>query len=180
MAARGARAAEPSECGASACSQRRRDDPEVQARISAFLQGLKEFGWTDGRNVRIDYRWGEAMPTVRNTRRNWSRSRRMSSWPVAARPGPVAASDAHSADRVCRSSPIRSAPDSSRAWHGRAAMQPASSRSNTALGAKWLELLKQIAPSVTRVAVIRDPALASADSAIRRHPGRGAVGRGGE
>src|SRR5262245_51257755 len=34
------------------------DDPEAQARVGAFLQGLQEFGWSIGRNVRIDYRWG--------------------------------------------------------------------------------------------------------------------------
>ena len=34
------------------------DDPEGQARIAAFLQGLQQLGWTDGGNVRIDYRWG--------------------------------------------------------------------------------------------------------------------------
>src|SRR5262247_2364203 len=33
------------------------DDPEGQARLTAFLQGLQQSGWTDGRNVRIDYRW---------------------------------------------------------------------------------------------------------------------------
>ena len=33
------------------------DDPEGQARLAAFLQGLQELGWTDGRNVRIDTRW---------------------------------------------------------------------------------------------------------------------------
>jgi hypothetical protein len=34
------------------------DDPEGQARLTAFVQGLQQLGWTDGRNVRIDYRWG--------------------------------------------------------------------------------------------------------------------------
>ena len=34
------------------------DDPEGQARVAAFVQGLQQLGWTDGRNVRIDYRWG--------------------------------------------------------------------------------------------------------------------------
>jgi putative tryptophan/tyrosine transport system substrate-binding protein len=36
------------------------DDPEGQARLTAFVQGLQQLGWTDGRNVRIDYRWGTA------------------------------------------------------------------------------------------------------------------------
>ncbi len=35
----------------------RADDPESPARVTAFAQGLQQFGWTDGRNVRIDYRW---------------------------------------------------------------------------------------------------------------------------
>ena len=34
------------------------NDPEAQARIAAFVQGLQQLGWTDGRNVRIDFRWG--------------------------------------------------------------------------------------------------------------------------
>jgi putative ABC transport system substrate-binding protein len=37
----------------------RADDPEIQARVTAFVQALQQMGWTDGRNVRIDYRWGE-------------------------------------------------------------------------------------------------------------------------
>ena len=64
------------------------DDPEYQARVGAFLQGLQQLGWTIGRNVRIDTRWadGQCRPTFADTRRNWSRSRRTSSWPMAARP----------------------------------------------------------------------------------------------
>ena len=35
------------------------DDPEGQARLAAFKQGLEQFGWSDGRNIRVDTRWGE-------------------------------------------------------------------------------------------------------------------------
>ena len=53
-----------------------RDDPEGQARVAAFVDGLQQLGWTDGRNVRIEIRWTVAIPlTRRNTRRNWSRLR---------------------------------------------------------------------------------------------------------
>ena len=40
------------------------DDPDGRARGDAFLQGLQRSGWIEGRNIRIDYRWGEAMPTT--------------------------------------------------------------------------------------------------------------------
>ena len=78
------------------------DDPEGQARIAAFLQALQQLGWTDGRNVRIDYRWGagDADRHSQDTRRNWPRSRRTSSWPLAAHLGGVAAGDPHRSDRV--------------------------------------------------------------------------------
>jgi hypothetical protein len=60
------------------------DDPEGQARIAAFQQGLQQFNWTIGRNVRIDSRWQQAIPNVFTAmRRNWSHSRQMSSWPPA-------------------------------------------------------------------------------------------------
>jgi hypothetical protein len=59
-----------------------RDDPEGQARIAAFLDSLEQLGWTDGRNVRIDFAGPRA--SVRTgfakTRPNWSLPRRMSSW----------------------------------------------------------------------------------------------------
>ncbi len=66
------------------------DDPEGQARNTAFVQALQQLGWTDGRNARIDTRWGTDAGSTRtalaNTRRNWSRSPPTSSWPLRAQP----------------------------------------------------------------------------------------------
>jgi len=62
------------------------DDPEVAPRITAFAQGLQELGWTDGRNMRIDYRWsaGDA-ERVRRYASELVALLRMSSSPLAAR-----------------------------------------------------------------------------------------------
>ena len=50
------------------------DDPEGQARVAAFLQGLRELGWIEGRNLRLDYRWGGGnIGQFARTRRNWLR-----------------------------------------------------------------------------------------------------------
>jgi len=63
------------------------DEPESQARLTAFMQGLQELGWAVGRNMRIDYRWSEAMPRAcANMRQNWSRSVRRSPARRAALP----------------------------------------------------------------------------------------------
>ena len=47
------------------------NDPEGEARVRAFVDGLQQLGWTDGRNVRIDIRWQVIPLTRANTRRNW-------------------------------------------------------------------------------------------------------------
>ena len=54
------------------------DDPVGQSDVAEFQQALQELGWTEGRNVTIDYRWGAATPPAfAHTRRSWSRSRLM-------------------------------------------------------------------------------------------------------
>ena len=62
------------------------DDPYQTTYLSAFMQGLQERGWTIGRNVRIDPRWGAGnTDSFGSMQRSWSRSRRMLSWRRPAR-----------------------------------------------------------------------------------------------
>ena len=62
-------------------------DPEGQARVAAFAQGLQQLGWTTVATCGSTSAGPQATPTTfADTRRNWSRSRRTSSWPPAAQP----------------------------------------------------------------------------------------------
>src|SRR5262249_8537162 len=120
------------------------DDPVVQARVAAFAQGLQQSGWTIGRNVQIDTRWAAADP---------DRIRRHAAELVAVAPDVILTSgDAGVAPL------LQVIVDSLARPGGNATGFIAYEYS---LGAKWLELLKQIAPSITRAAVLRDAALAS-------------------
>jgi putative ABC transport system substrate-binding protein len=134
------------------------DDPEAQARNVAFLQGLHELGWTEGRNVRIDYRWaaGDA-----------DRLRRYAAELVALAPDVVLASGTSTVGPLQRASgtvPIVFAGVADPVGAGlvNSMARPGSNATGFisfeyVLSGKWLELLKQIAPGVTRVAVLRDP-----------------------
>jgi putative tryptophan/tyrosine transport system substrate-binding protein len=134
------------------------DDPEAQARNVAFLQGLHELGWTDGRDVRIDYRWaaGDA-----------DRLRRYAAELVALAPDVVLASGTSTVGPLQRASgtvPIVFAgvADPIGAGFVNSMARPGGNATGFisfeyVLSGKWLELLKQIAPAVTRVAVLRDP-----------------------
>jgi len=134
------------------------DDPEAEARNVAFLQGLHELGWTEGRNVRIDYRWaaGDA-----------DRLRRYAAELVALAPDVVLASGTSTVGPLQRASgtvPIVFAgvADPVGAGFVNSMARPGSNATGFisfeyVLSGKWLELLKQIAPGVTRVAVLRDP-----------------------
>jgi ABC-type uncharacterized transport system substrate-binding protein len=133
------------------------DDREGTTRNTAFLQTLQELGWTDGRNVRIEIRWGAGNP---------ERIRKFVGELVALKPDVVLATGVSTVgplQQVTRTLPIvfvqvTDPGDWSRAWRAQAAMLPASRCSNTARGGKWLELLKQIAPGMSHVAVLRDQA----------------------
>ena len=135
------------------------DDPEAQARVGAFLQGLQEFGWSIGRNVRIDYRWGAG---------DADQTRRYAAELVALAPDVILTSGATAVAPLLqgtRSLPIVFAqvPDPVGAGFVKSLSHPGGNATGFVtfeygLSAKWLELLREIAPGVTRAGVIRDPA----------------------
>jgi ABC-type uncharacterized transport system substrate-binding protein len=136
------------------------DDPAAKIRIKALIEGLQKLGWTVGRNVEIDVRWGAA---------NAVRSRRYAAELVALAPDVVlaGASEATAALReVTRTVPIVFAgvTDPVGAGYVASLARPGGNATGLAyveygMGGKWLELLKEIAPRVTRAAVLRDPSL---------------------
>jgi putative tryptophan/tyrosine transport system substrate-binding protein len=138
------------------------DDPEGQARIAAFHQGLQEWGWTLGRNARIDVRWGAV---------DAYNSRRYAAELVALMPDVIlaAASAAMGAlQQTTHTVPIVFATiiDPVGAGFVESLAHPGGNvtgfmQFEYSLSGKWLELLKEIAPGVTRAAVLRDPAVGS-------------------
>ena len=138
------------------------DDPESPVRIAAFLQGLQQLGWTDGRNVRIDYRWGAY---------DAEHSRRYAGELIALAPDVILASGSlavTSLQQLTSTVPIVfvSVVDPVGSGFVASLARPGGNITgfmlfDYSLSGKWLELLKQIAPRVTRVAVVRDPAIAS-------------------
>ncbi len=138
------------------------DDPEYQARMTAFLQELAQLGWLDGRNVRIDTRWAVA---------DADRIRKYATELVALAPDVILAPGSATTGpllQATRTIPIVFAtiPDPVGAGFVESLARPGGNATGFiafeyGLSAKWLELLKQIAPGVTRAAVLRDPAVAS-------------------
>jgi putative ABC transport system substrate-binding protein len=138
------------------------DDPEGQARIAAFHQGLQEWGWTPGRNARIDIRWGAV---------DADSSRRYAAEVVALAPDVILASASPAMgalQQTTRTVPIVfvSIVDPVGAGFVESLARPGGNATGFTqfeygLSGKWLELLKEIAPSVTRAAVLRDTAVAS-------------------
>jgi len=138
------------------------DDPAEQARLMAFGQGLQELGWTIGQNVRIENRWSAGDP---------DRIRRNTEEMVALAPDVILASgNAGVAPllQATRTVPVVFVivPDPVGAGFVDSLARPGGNATGFiayeyGLSGKWLEVLKEIAPGVTRAAVIRDPALAS-------------------
>jgi putative ABC transport system substrate-binding protein len=137
-------------------------DPDVLARLTAFLQVLQQLGWTEGRNVRIESRWGAA---------NADNIRKHSAELVALAPDVIVANgDLVAAQllRATRTVPIVFVivPDPVGAGLVNSLSRPGGNATGFmqfeySLTAKWPELLKEIAPGVKRAAVLRDAATAS-------------------
>ena len=134
------------------------DDPVYQTYLAAFAQGLQGLGWTVGRNVQLHYRWGAV---------NAELKRRYAAELVALAPDVILTTgDSNTGPllQATRTVPIVfvSVPDPVGSGFVAKLARPggnATGFTNFEFGmsAKWPELLKQIAPSLTRVAVLRDP-----------------------
>ncbi|MGC2012580.1 MAG: ABC transporter substrate-binding protein [Pseudolabrys sp.] len=135
------------------------DDPDGQVRSAAFVQGLQQLGWTDGRNIRIDYRWGAG---------DADNMRKYAAELVALAPDVILASGTASVApllQATRTVPIVfvQVTDPVGAGFVDSLAHPGGNATGFllfeyAISAKWLELLKEIAPRVSRAGVIRDPA----------------------
>ena len=138
------------------------DDPEAQARLTAFVQGLQQLGWTVGQNVRVDYRWGGS---------NADDLRKYAAELVALAPDVILA---HSSASVApllwatRTVPLvfTIVADPVGAGFVESLARPGGNATGFtnfeySIAGKWLELLKEIAPGVTRAAVLRESAIAA-------------------
>jgi putative ABC transport system substrate-binding protein len=147
------------------------DDPEGRVRIAAFVQGLQEHGWNERRNVLIDYRSGLG---------DAERARRSAVELVALGPDVMLAGGnlaVEAFQAATRALPIvfANVTDPVAAGYIASLARPGGNSTgfmNTefGLGAKWLELLKQIAPRVTRVAVFRTRDIGGASSLLQFRP----------
>jgi putative ABC transport system substrate-binding protein len=135
------------------------NDAQGQARLAAFLQGLQQLGWIDGRNVRVDTRWGAG---------DADRTGRYAAELVALAPDVILATGSPTVvalQQATRSAAIVFADVGDPVGQGfvETLARPGGNTTGFMLfeytmGGKWLELLKEIAPGVTRAGVLRDTA----------------------
>jgi putative tryptophan/tyrosine transport system substrate-binding protein len=137
------------------------DDPEGRARVTAFMQALQQFGWVDGRNVRIDSRWAQ----------NDADLRKFTAELVELAPDVILTSSSVAVAAMLQAT--RTIPivftiviDPVGAGYVDSLARPGGNATGFtiyeySMSGKWLELLKEIAPGVTRAVVLRDPTVAS-------------------
>ena len=133
-------------------------DAQAQARNAAFLQGLQQLGWTVGRNIQIDYRWSAG---------NVDDTRKYASELVALAPDIIFVPGSSAVApllQVTRSIPVvfTMVADPVGSGFVTSLSRPGGNATGFmifeyGIGAKWLEVLKQLIPGLKRVAVIRDP-----------------------
>jgi putative ABC transport system substrate-binding protein len=134
-------------------------DPEAQLMVAAFRKGLEEFGWTDGRNIRIDYRFGGGDATLMP---------KLAKELVELRPDMIVAATTTAATAVRQltlSIPIVfvQVPDPVAAGFVTNLARPDGNITGFtnfefSIGGRWLQVIKECAPGVSRVAVVFDPA----------------------
>jgi putative tryptophan/tyrosine transport system substrate-binding protein len=136
------------------------DDAYSRAQFEAFRQGLQQLGWIDGRNVRIDARFGAGDPV---------RTRKYAAELVAVSPDVIQVTGSLATQLLLqetRTVPIvfTIVPDPVGSGFVNSLSQPGGNASGFmqfeySLSGKWLELLKEVAPNVTRAAIIWDPTI---------------------
>jgi putative ABC transport system substrate-binding protein len=138
------------------------DDAEGHARLTSFAQGLQQFGWTVGQNVRMDYRWGDGKPAT---------MRKLANELNSLAPDVILADSSAAVSvmlETTRMVPIVFAAVADPVGAGYVESLPRPGGNATGFVAieysaagKWVELLKEIAPRVTRAVVLRDSDIAA-------------------
>ena len=158
------------------------DDAQNLARVTAFVQELAKLGWTMGSNLRIDYRFGATEPERKRTY--------VAELSALAPDVMLATGDTNTAPMLqnSRTVPIVfvGVPDPVGAGFVTSLARPGGNATgftnfDYTMSGKWLELLKQIAPTITRIAVFRDPTTPNGMAHLAANPVGGAVpARGGQ
>src|SRR5262249_32214036 len=133
-------------------------EPESQARLTALMQGLQEMGWAVGHNLRVEYRWSAG---------NLARLRKDAAELIALRPEVILAGVGATTpvlQEATSTVPIVMAQgiDPVGAGYVESLARPGGNitgfiQFEYSLAGKWMELLKEIAPAITRVGVLREP-----------------------
>ena len=141
--------------------QATKSDLEFQPRLKAFLDGLAQFGWTEGRNLQLEYRWAGG---------NANDIRRYATELVMLAPDVLVAAGSAAVGALQQATPtipivFATAGDPVGAGFVESLARPGGNITGFAvfeyaIGGKWLALLKEVSPHTNRVAVLRDPAVA--------------------